>query len=149
MPTAFHSSLKNDFHSARANELRQMEEILLRHRLIRDAGPLLSAATTCQGNKDVSYYKYEIPHLLFPDLPKGMMHHARPQNAEAGDFTIDLKVDLCGVVPDESILEDPFTYLVVDIFIGGQVITNDGDVRDLKCAWHLDRHEESSTPAGR
>lgn len=142
MSTGFPSIAKNDFHTERANDLRSIAEILIRHNIIRDGGPLLSAATKCQQVKDGAYYEYEIPHLLFHDLPQGVMHHARPQNLQATDFCIDLKVDLCGVVLEGNAIEDPFTYLVVDLFISGQMLTEDCSLRTLKCAWHFDRNEE-------
>ena len=73
------------------------------------------------------------------------MHHARPQDLQAADFIIDLKVEVCGVVPDEEVVEDPFTYLVVDLVIGGEMLAEDCSLRPLKCAWHFDRHEEATT----
>ena len=142
MLTGFPSIAKNDFHTERANDLRRMAEILIKYNIIRDGGPLLSAATKCQQVADEAYYEYEIPHLLFHDLPEGVMHHARPQDVKATDFHIDLKVDLCGVVTDDETIEDPFTYLVIDLFIGGEMLTEDCSIRQLKCAWHFDRHEE-------
>lgn len=133
------------FHIERSNDLASLGEILTRREIIRDAAPLLSAASNCRQITDEGLYGYKIPHLIFHKLPEGLMHHARPQGVNCVDFTIDVTVDLCGLVLDEAAEQDPFTALTVDILISGEAFIGE-DVKTLKCAWHLDKHEEDEEP---
>lgn len=125
------------FRKERVRELRLLARILQETKLVRDAGPLLSAAGQCGDLKELSW-GYEFAGLEF-ELAGNELRHTKPDGAELG--SIELAVLLSGPCLDQDVEDDPFTELNVDIIVNGL----DTDANGLKTAWHLDKHEGGSS----
>lgn len=126
------------FRKKRAKELLLLatilEEVKVGGRpLVRDAGPLRSAAGQCGAGDGLSW-EYEFARLEF-DLTDNILRHTRPENAELG--SVELDVLLSGPCLDADAEDDPFEKLNVNIVVTGL----DENADPLVAAWHLDKHE--------
>lgn len=121
------------FRKDRAGELRSLATVLQEKELVRDAGPLLSAAGQCGERNDFSW-GYGFAVLVF-DLRENELRHTKPNGAELD--SVELAVSLSGPCLDKDAEDDPFTQLNVNIVVNGL----DVDTNELKTAWHLDKHE--------
>lgn len=121
------------FRKDRARELQRLATVLLEARLVSDAGPLMSAAGQCGEHKELSW-GYEFAGLKF-DLTGNQMRHTRPNGIELD--SVELAVSLSGPSLDESVADNPFGKLNVNIVVMGL----DGSANELMTAWYLDKHE--------
>ncbi len=101
--------------------------------LVRDAGPLRSAAAQC-GAGDGAAWGYELVGLEF-DLIDSALRHTRPVGAALD--SVKLSVVLSGPCLDADVKNDPFGKLNVNVVVTGL----DAAARPLVTAWHLDKHE--------
>jgi hypothetical protein len=127
-----------EFREARADELWRLSQILLEEGLIRDQEPITSAAS--QANRPelidgVECWGYSFSRLEFLNIDIESNRHARPEGAVV--MSIELSVAVFGPCLDDNDLSNPFTTLGVNIVVVG--LSADG-TKDLKCAWHFDRH---------
>lgn len=126
------------FRKARVRELLLLADILESAGvgsgpLVRDAGPLRSAAGQC-GDGDGTAWGYELVGLEF-NLTDGVFSHTRPMGAALD--SVKLSVVLSGPCLDADVKDDPFEKLNVNIVVTGL----DTAARPLVTAWHLDKHE--------
>lgn len=126
-----------EFRKERTKELRLLATVLQEAELVRDAGPLLSAAGQC-GDGDGPSWGYEFAGLEF-DLTYNVLRHTRPENAELN--SVELDVSLSGPCLGADAEDDPFEKLTVNIVVRGL----DADAEPLMTAWHLDKHEGSKS----
>jgi hypothetical protein len=135
-----------EYRKLRAEELRRLAQILHEEGLVRDVGPLQSAAGMCAVPcvKDkVEYWDYDVIDLRFYDTDEDSLRHVRPENVV--DLWLELTITLRGLCLEDNSLEDPFKLLNVDILTKGK----DRNGKELTCAWHLDKHkrEEGDNPS--
>ena len=126
-----------EFRKLRAEELRRFAQILLEEEAVRDAGPLLSAAAMCARQVIIDrheYWGYSFHGLEFYDVDMESLRHARPEGAD--ELKLELSIALKGPCLDDNSPDDPFTILNVDFVTVGRGT----DGRELRCAWHLDKH---------
>ena len=123
------------FRRKRAKELLRLADILEARSLARDAGPLRSAAGQC--GDSVPHGKlswgYKFSGLEF-NLDFDELRHSKPEGAELD--TVELSVSLSGMCLDESLSDDPFTHLSVNVVLHGL----SQNAEPLMDAWHLDKH---------
>ena len=122
------------FRRQRADELRQLARILQEAGVIRDDGPLRSAANLCGKDHKGLAWGYGFAGLSF-ELTKSELRHTRPKFAKLD--SVELGVSLSGSCLDEGVEDDPFTMLNINIVIRGL----DANSNELAIAWHLDKHD--------
>ena len=124
------------FRRKRAKELRRLATILQENELVRDVGPLLSAAGQCDSNRtyDELSWGYEFSGLEF-NLDFSALRHSKPDGAELD--VGELSVSLVGRCLDAGSHDDPFTNLSVNITVHGL----SEEAEPLMAAWHLDKHQ--------
>ncbi len=102
--------------------------------LVRDTGPLRSAAGQCGDQSELIWGGYEFAGLEF-SLASDELRHTRPNGAEPD--LVELAVSLGGPCLNNGVEDDPFTKLNVNIVVNGL----DANANPLMAAWHLDKHE--------
>lgn len=113
-----------------------------------NATPIRSAGSSFKKIREagIDYWTYSIHDLIFRDLDLG--RKTLPE--EIIDPTLTLKVDLVGTYPkDYTHIIDPFARLktkayTIQFVMNAQSFDLQGDVIDLKNAWHLDQHFEDT-----
>jgi hypothetical protein len=127
-----------EYRKLRAEELRRLAQILYEEGLVRDVGPLQSAAGMCAVScvrDKVEYWEYDLIDLRFYDTDEDSLRHVRPEGVV--EIWLELAVTLRGFCLEENSLEDPFKHLNVDILTKGK----ESSGKELTCSWHLDKHK--------
>ena len=126
-----------EYRKLRAEELRRLAQILHDEGIVRDVGPLQSAANmcavSCLRNK-LEYWEYDLIDLRFYDTDADSLRHVRPDSVV--ELWLELSVTLSGLCLEDSSLEDPFSRLNVDILTKGKNRSG----KESICSWHLDKH---------
>lgn len=126
------SAMPKNNHSAQrkktATALRSLADILIRNEVCADIGPLHAAAAQCADHSDKTW-GYDINNLVFQSaLPKDTMPN------DAKNFRIVLSSSFLGHFDREA--DDRFSKLEINIEKYAQASGG----KELKAAWHLDRH---------
>lgn len=118
-----------------ASGLEEIARILTRHQIIRDAGPLYRAASTCREHAGPGMWGYELNNLVFRE-PGNL----KISPADAEEISIELSVDVEGFCDPEP-GSDPLRRLIAGFQIQGRFITdiNNGAIRTARSVWRLER----------
>lgn len=115
---------------ARASELRSLSQVLRRHQVCSDTGPLESAANQCVRGTERDGWGYDVDSLIFQVRKvRGM----RPRDVESVDVTLSARVR---ATFESARTHDAFEALNVNLEIRGRRV----GAPDLAGAWHFDRH---------
>jgi hypothetical protein len=146
---AFEKAFKQ-YRSQRADELREIAELLLAKDLISDPSPIYTAASMCQGeirtagkgapDEGRQYWGYEISDLSVKLEPQ---RHLRPSSAIFDVGTGMLSVTVHEYLPSDldqvgncyALLRQMCVEFQIDTY--QQVGT---DLEELRAAWHIDTH---------
>lgn len=145
-----------------ASDLLLLADLLIRHGVVGDTSPLMSAAsslkpfrpTTQDSSRDPKksklsntfYWRYDIDDLIFDlSADKELQRHLRPQTAVNLKLVLTVKIKALFTSDNDS------ADLLEDLNIGCVVEAEDSEDHQKKprCCWHLDRHIlENSQPGG-
>lgn len=130
-----YQSLKSEI----ARDLRQLADILLSTKFIKDVTPLYSAENRCRSSKGDSW-SYELAPLVFHRL--GNFQNIIPRRLLYEDIILELSLEIQGLC-DAQEYEDPLSHLSLNIYLKGEFldidVNNHSIIKMAECAWHLDK----------
>ena len=126
------------FRRERADELRILAAVLSESGLVKDRGPLESAASECAGQGGPSRWKYTVADLLIEVPSSHLSNHQNTYPCDITALSATMVIEVEGEI--ESTALDPFHKLVVDC----RIATTHNDGVERISSWHLDRHPATS-----
>jgi hypothetical protein len=117
------------FRNEIASQLDRLAELLVKEKVVNNAGPIYRAAHLCRSSGKDNQWEYRIERLVFHSIGAVRI---QSHKIEYSEITLEVSLDIEGLcAPLENC--DPLTKLEMNLLIQ----TNNG----LMSCWHLDRFE--------